>query len=144
MPSTSKSDPLQMDSQRLTNKMCRSIASSTNKTDEGTADFDWAARHTCASERIRSGVSLPEGKELARHSEIHVTLRYTHNGIVAQALATVAQSPSLSLHHLVAARGVEPRRLSAPDPKSGVSANFTKRPYFDVFSRNTSITCDAF
>ena len=30
---------------------------------------------------------------------------------------------------LVAARGVEPRRLSAPDPKSGVSANFTKRPY---------------
>ena len=28
----------------------------------------------------------------------------------------------------VAARGFEPRRLSAQDPKSCVSANFTKRP----------------
>ena len=28
----------------------------------------------------------------------------------------------------VAARGLEPRRLSAQDPKSCVSANFTKRP----------------
>jgi hypothetical protein len=28
----------------------------------------------------------------------------------------------------MAARGVEPRRLAAPDPKSGVYANFTKRP----------------
>ena len=29
---------------------------------------------------------------------------------------------------VVAARGLEPRHLSAPDPKSGVSANSTKRP----------------
>ena len=44
-------------------------------------------------------------------------------------LATVdTQCPSLSKLKKVAARGVEPRRLSAPDPKSGVSANFTKRP----------------
>ncbi len=39
-----------------------------------------------------------------------------------------AHCPLMSNSKKVAARGVEPRRLSAPDPKSGVSANFTKRP----------------
>jgi integrase len=146
------------------------------KTDEGIADFHAAGRHTYITQLIRSGASLPEAKELARHSEIKMTLRYTHIGIVDQAKAlanlpttqaalherctpggaaslrstmdgtdedrssticqektkdltkSVAQGRSLSSSKLVVARGVEPRRLSAPDPKSGVSANFTKRP----------------
>ena len=38
----------------------------------------------------------------------------------------------------MAARGVEPRRLSAPDPKSGVSANFTKRPHFVLINERNS------
>lgn len=146
------------------------------KTDEGIADFHAAGRHTYITQLIRSGASLPEAKELARHSEIKMTLRYTHIGIVDQAKAlanlptaptalhgrcisdgvecpnptsdgtaenrhqptykekhreltlSVTRSPAPSHHKTMAARGVEPRRLSAPDPKSGVSANFTKRP----------------
>ena len=146
------------------------------KTDEGIADFHAAGRHTYITQLIRSGASLPEAKELARHSEIKMTLRYTHIGIIDQAKAlanlptaptalhgrcisdgvecpnptsdgtaenrhqptykekhreltlSVTRSPAPSHHKTMAARGVEPRRLSAPDPKSGVSANFTKRP----------------
>jgi hypothetical protein len=148
------------------------------KTDECIADFHAAGRHTCITQLLWSGASLPEAKELARHSEIKMTMRYTHIGIVDQAkalanLSTTTSEPalhgrcisdgsqcrnetsagtdkncavsdrdeksrestssdapshSLSQTKLVAARGVEPRRLSAPDPKSGVSANFTKRP----------------
>jgi integrase len=155
------------------------------KTEEGIADFHAAGRHTYITQLIRSGASLPEAKELARHSDIKMTLRYTHIGIGDQAKA-LANLPSLcgnpdsstdrsALHgrcisdvaashdmshagkpvetptvanvrkdrdsalddtpcplpsqiRKVVARGVEPRRLSAPDPKSGVSANFTKRP----------------
>ncbi len=38
--------------------------------------------------------------------------------------------PCRDMHNLtVAARGLEPRRLAAQDPKSCVSANFTKRPF---------------
>ena len=36
------------------------------------------------------------------------------------------------LQSQVAARGLEPRRLAAPDPKSGASANFAKRPVREV------------
>jgi hypothetical protein len=39
---------------------------------------------------------------------------------------------------VVAARGVEPRRLSAQDPKSCVSANFTKRPERGEFNQPVS------
>ena len=158
------------------------------KTDEGIADFHAAGRHTYITQLLRSGASLPEAKELARHGEIKMTMRYTHIGIVDQAKAlanlptaptesalhgrcisdgspcrnqtsagtdkncdvseseeksrestsSVAQSPTLSQAKLVAARGVEPRRLSAPDPKSGVSANFTKRPHFVLINERNS------
>ena len=38
------------------------------------------------------------------------------------------KEPRLGAKVVVAARGLEPRRLAAQDPKSCVSANFTKRP----------------
>lgn len=52
------------------------------KTDEGIADFHAAGRHTYITQLLRSGASLPEAKELARHIEIKMTMRYTHIGIV--------------------------------------------------------------
>ena len=55
--------------------------------DEGIADFHASGRHTYITELLRKGASLPEAKELARHSDIKTTMRYTHIGINDQARA---------------------------------------------------------
>ena len=60
------------------------------KTQEGVADFHAAGRHTYITELLRNGASLPEAKELARHSDIAMTMRYTHIGINDQARALAA------------------------------------------------------
>ena len=46
-----------------------------------------AGRHSHIAELLRSGVSPPEAKELARHSDIKMTMRYTHIGMEDQAKA---------------------------------------------------------
>ncbi len=56
-------------------------------TAEGDADFHAAGRHTHITQLIRSGASLSEAKELARHSDIQMTTRYTHIGLADQAKA---------------------------------------------------------
>lgn len=63
------------------------------KTAEGIADFHAAGRHTHITELLRNGTSLVEAKELARHSDVNMTMRYTHIGIEDQAKA-VANLPS--------------------------------------------------
>jgi site-specific recombinase XerD len=60
------------------------------KTKDGVADFHAAGRHTHITELFRNGASLPEAKELARHSDIKTTMRYTHIGIQDQARAVAA------------------------------------------------------
>jgi len=60
------------------------------ETEEGIADFHASGRHTYITELLRNGVSLPEAKELARHSDIKTTMRYTHIGINDQAKAIAA------------------------------------------------------
>ena len=50
-------------------------------THEGIADFHAAGRHTHITELLRNGASLPEAKELARHSDVKMTMKYTHIGI---------------------------------------------------------------
>jgi hypothetical protein len=57
------------------------------KTPEGVADFHAAGRHTHITELLRSGVSLAEAKELARHANIKMTKRYAHIGMEDQAKA---------------------------------------------------------
>jgi integrase len=57
------------------------------RNDEGVADFHAAGRHTHITELVRSGASLPEVKELARHSDIKMTMKYTHIGLDDQARA---------------------------------------------------------
>ncbi|MCO6042665.1 tyrosine-type recombinase/integrase [Aeoliella sp. ICT_H6.2] len=80
------------------------------KTEEGIADFHAAGRHTHITELLRNGVSLPEAKELARHSDVTMTMKYTHIGLSDQAKA-VANLPTPQ-------RRVEPATLAAL-PKSG-------------------------
>ena len=57
------------------------------KTEKGVADFHAAGRHTHITELLRSGASLTEARELARHSDIRMTMKYTHIGIDDQAKA---------------------------------------------------------
>jgi hypothetical protein len=45
------------------------------------------------TELLRNGASLPEAKELARHSDVNMTMRYTHIGLADQAKA-VANLPA--------------------------------------------------
>ncbi len=62
------------------------------ETDEGIADFHAAGRHTYITELLRSGATVPEARELARHSDVNMTMRYTHIGLQDQARAVAALS----------------------------------------------------
>jgi integrase len=57
------------------------------ETADGIADFHAAGRHTHITELLRNGATLSEAKGLARHSDIKMTMRYTHIGINDQAKA---------------------------------------------------------
>jgi integrase len=50
-------------------------------TPEGTADFHAAGRHTHITELLRNGATLAEARELARHTDVRQTMKYTHIGI---------------------------------------------------------------
>ena len=63
------------------------------ETAEGIADFHAAGRHTHITELLRNGATLPEAKELARHTDVKMTMRYTHIGMRDQANA-LASLPS--------------------------------------------------
>lgn len=52
------------------------------ETEDGIADFHAAGRHTHITELLRNGASLVEAKELARHSDIKTTMKYTHIGLM--------------------------------------------------------------
>ena len=62
------------------------------QTEEGTTDSRAVGRHTHITELLRNGVSLVEALELARHSGIRMTIRYTHIGLDDQARAVAAIS----------------------------------------------------
>ena len=66
------------------------------KTEEGFADFHAAGRHTHITELLRNGSTLPEARELARHSDIRMTMRYTHIGLDDQAKA-IQNLPSVKI-----------------------------------------------
>jgi integrase len=57
------------------------------ETAEGIADFHAAGRHSHVTELLRSGASLPEARELARHADVRTTMKYTHIGMEDRARA---------------------------------------------------------
>lgn len=59
------------------------------QTEEGIADLHAAGRHIHFSELLRNGASLPEAKQLARHSNVKMTMRDAHTGIKDQARAAL-------------------------------------------------------
>ncbi|MGD9721456.1 MAG: tyrosine-type recombinase/integrase [Pirellulales bacterium] len=61
--------------------------------EDGIADFHASGRHSFVTQLLRNGATLPEAKELARHSDVNMTMKYTHVGLGDQAKA-VANLPS--------------------------------------------------
>ena len=57
------------------------------RTADGIADFHAAGRHTYITELLLNGASLVATRELARHSDIKMTMKYTHIGVEDQAKA---------------------------------------------------------
>ena len=54
-------------------------------TKDGDADFHAAGRHTYITELLQNGTSLVVARELARHSDVTMTMRYIHLGLKDQA-----------------------------------------------------------
>jgi integrase len=57
------------------------------ETDEGIADFHASGRHSYITELLRNGASLVETRQLARHADVNMTMRYAHIGLADQAKA---------------------------------------------------------
>lgn len=83
-------------------------------TKDGIADFHAAGRHTHITELLRNGASLPEAKELARHTDIKMTMKYTHIGMADQAKA-LGQLPWNDLPEATKSAGTEAPRPDAPN-----------------------------
>ena len=143
---------------RKTGKMVRldlERAGIAYENDQGVADFHAAGRHSHITELLRNGTTLPEAKELARHSDIKMTMRYTHIGIEDQAQA-VAKLPvpriktqvdaketpvrEAALHGRCISGGAERPSLALGDTKrgNGIGAKFVAATGFDRNSRPVS------
>lgn len=86
------------------------------ETEEGIADFHASGRHSYVSALFRSGASVTEARTLARHSDVKMTMRYTHVGLgeQAKALASLphpASSESSNGSHI----GRTPRHRASDD-----------------------------
>jgi site-specific recombinase XerD len=57
------------------------------ETHDGLADFHAAGRHSHVTGLVKSGATLVEAKELARHADVRQTMKYTHIGLEDQAQA---------------------------------------------------------
>lgn len=57
------------------------------ETPEGIADFHAAGRHTYITGLLTNGATLPEAKELARHTDVKMTMKYAHIGLNDRARA---------------------------------------------------------
>lgn len=61
--------------------------------EDGIADFHAAGRHTHITELFHNGATLPQAKELARYSDVKMTMKYNNIGLGDQAKA-LAKLPS--------------------------------------------------
>jgi hypothetical protein len=55
------------------------------ETHEGIADFHAAGRHSHITGLLRNGATLVQARELARHADVRMTMKYTHIGLQDQA-----------------------------------------------------------
>ncbi len=105
------------------------------ETEEGIADFHAAGRHSHITELLRNGATLPEAQKLARHSDIKMTMKYTHIGLADQAQA-LAQLPTPALHGRCILGGAELQSVATPD--EDVAVHKRKNPCGD---RGSGVVC---
>jgi integrase len=60
------------------------------ETVDGIADFHASGRHSYVTGLLRNGATITEARELARHSDVRMTMKYTHIGLEDQARALAA------------------------------------------------------
>ncbi len=85
------------------------------ETREGVADFHAAGRHSHVTGLLRHGATLTEARELARHSDVRMTMKYIHIGLEDQARALAAlPAPAGEWLHI----GCSPRGAGCPEPSS--------------------------
>jgi hypothetical protein len=85
------------------------------ETAEGVADFHASGRHSYVTGLLRSGASITEARELARHSDVRMTMKYTHIGLADRARALAAlPAPSAGQQRFSSAPGVSGCHASAP------------------------------
>jgi len=89
------------------------------RTSQGVADFHAAGRHTYITELLRNGASLPEARQLARHSDVNMTMRYTHIGLPDQAQAI----KRLPCQHIVSNSAGSGCHSSSSDDTADLSKN---------------------
>ena len=99
------------------------------------ADFHAAGRHSHVTELLRSGASLPEARELARHSDIRTTMKYTHIGMNDRARAL----GNLRWQRI----GSEARDVRSHQVASNDNEKSSARPDRTDESDGRSRTCDA-
>lgn len=97
--------------------------------EEGIADFHAAGRHTHITQLLRSGASITEARELARHTDVRMTMKYTHIGMADQARALAGlPSPQVvageeALHMRCISRGGDCRKGA----EDGISDNVSTK-----------------
>ena len=96
------------------------------QTKEGIADFHAAGRHTHITELLRNGATLAETMELARHTDVRMTMKYTHIGIEDQAKALNGlPTPSRDVWQRIgsAFSGMDSHKQTQIDTKSAPGTN---------------------
>jgi hypothetical protein len=84
------------------------------RNDDGIPGLHSADRHTYITGLLKNGVSIVEAKELARHSNVKMTMKYTHIGIKDQHRALqnfpwedIGRTPRASEHIGIAGKNRE-------------------------------------
>ncbi|WP_254511401.1 tyrosine-type recombinase/integrase [Anatilimnocola floriformis] len=94
--------------------------------EDGIADFHAAGRHSHITGLVRSGASLPEAQKLARHTDIKMTMKYTHIGMEDQAKA-VGNLPALQMR----CSSAVPGSLSESPPVTKTQSENETTPVID-------------
>jgi len=87
------------------------------ETKDSIADFHAAGRHSHITGLLQNGVSVPHAMALARHSDVRITMRYTHIGLKDQAKALKSLPVPTSCQDIVRKRAV----FGRPDKSSAVA-----------------------
>ena len=121
------------------------------KNADGIADFHAAGRHSYVTGLFRGGVKITDARALARHSDIRMTMKYTHVGLSDQAKALAdLSSPVSGLQYIYSdSRGVSgpTESLAVTKCQSDHSPQITENPgknrgfVVECHSKSAEVVC---